>query len=307
MRRSLPVSNTRTLGTVQQQFVGARRITGGNVLVLGGGGSGLPQAGDQYCAVLAIQPVNYLLMAPEEQEAIITAFRSLINSLSFPLQILSRVTPLDVQPYLAQLRRRLEQQAQPGKERTVALLGELITDNIAFVQQLATRRRLLERHFYIVIPAHAAAAPFSGRLWARLRQGLGWFRRHAPQEALVQQGRAEVVARGQLDLRVSQVLKLLGKVGLVARRVQGLELAQLYQSCLVPQQAQRAPLAPAIFASLGGPPQARAPRSWARHRQQRGTPPVAAAGASGGGRTRKPPRWRRRPPNCATPATRCPP
>ena len=265
------MTNARKLGSVQQQFVGARGIAGGNVLVLGSAeASLLPRASDQYCAILDVKPINYLLLAPDEQDAIIVGFRSLINSVSFPWQILTRITPLDVQPYLDQLQGRVDQaRAQPG---TVAapLLAELTEENIGFVQQLATRRRLLERHFYLVIPAQAAEEQsLQAVLWSRVQASLGVLRRRPAREYVLQFARQQGIARSQLDLRVSQMQKLLAKVGLEARRVQGVALAQLYASCLVPHHAHQAPLSAEILASLDRPTQARAPRSWAPHRATR--------------------------------------
>lgn len=258
----------RQWGSVQQQFSGVRGIIGSNVLVLGQGegSSTLPRATDHYCAVIEVKPVNYLLMAPEEQEAIITGFRSLINTLSFPVQILTRVTPLDLVPFLAHLRSRAEAFHQHPAHPNAGLLANLTTDAVAFVQLLATRRRLLERHCYLIIPAATSNEQSMGQLvMARLHLIL---RRHPTRAQVFADLRQQSMARSQLDMRVAQVLKLLASVGLDARRVERLALAHLYYSCLSPQQAHTSPLTPEALASIQRPTEARAPRSWAAHRQR---------------------------------------
>src|SRR5260370_26031127 len=60
-------------------------------------------------------------------------------------------------------------------------------------------------------------------------------------------------ARHQRDLRVTEVTRQLGRMGLSARRLRGRELVQLYYSCLTPQRAARHPLSEQVLASAGAP------------------------------------------------------
>lgn len=256
---------------VQDSFLGIRALVGDDTLAVGDddGRTSFPRVGDRYCAVVEVVPVNYLLASPEEQEQIILGYRRLLNALAFPIQILVRVTPLNLQPYLTQLQTRQEELAQqrtPG----APLLKDLTADAMQFVSGLATRRRLLERHFYLVIPAETAADPFRAQtLWALLQQGVRQVRFRRTHPSFVQAIQHQALARNQLSVRVNQVLGLLAASGLEARRLHGLALAQLYQSCLLPQRAQVAPVTSEQLAAVGMPSQARAPRSWRVHRQAR--------------------------------------
>jgi hypothetical protein len=65
----------------------------------------LRRAGD--CrAVLEAQSVNFALRSDEEKEGIMAGYRAFLNSLSYPIQVLVRILPTDVETYLAALRER---------------------------------------------------------------------------------------------------------------------------------------------------------------------------------------------------------
>ena len=56
--------------------------------------------GGDFRAIVEAIPVNYALKAAEEQEAILAGYRRWLNGLSYPVQILVRVVPTDVDRYL---------------------------------------------------------------------------------------------------------------------------------------------------------------------------------------------------------------
>ncbi|MBA3822286.1 MAG: ATP-binding protein [Ktedonobacterales bacterium] len=262
------------LGSTQQQFVGAWALVGDDTLCLGtpDRDSTLPRVADQFCAVLAITPLNYMLRSAEEQETIISSYLSFLNALPFPVQILVRVLKLDLEPYLARLGEhatRLAAEHEAASRHEDAVLLELTQDNIAFVRSLATRRRLLERHFYVVIPTTPATEMSGVSRLEILWRHLARLRPRSTEDRLLQGLQWQAVARQQLDLRVREVARQLGRVGLGAQRLRGTELVNLYYSCLTPQKATQHPLAAATIAGAQLPPSARAPRAWRRHRTRR--------------------------------------
>jgi hypothetical protein len=99
-------------------------------------------------------------------------------------------------------------------------------DHAAFVQGLARQRTLLERRFYVVVPAeNAPRVGWSGRFG----RGGG---RTADDEP-----RREA-ARRQLTFRCEDIRRQLARCGLGARRLGDLELAQLYLACWSPERAR---------------------------------------------------------------------
>src|SRR5260370_18554952 len=93
--------------SVQRDVVRLRE-TSGDMLCLYAPGSPTRRS---YRAVLEVAPINLVLKAENEQEAIIERFGALIRSLSFPLQVLVRNHRLDLVPYIRHLLIRL------GEER----------------------------------------------------------------------------------------------------------------------------------------------------------------------------------------------
>jgi hypothetical protein len=166
----------------------------------------------QYRAVLEVSRVHFGLQGESEQEAIVGGFAAFLNSLSFPTQVLVRVLPIDIDGYIGELERRARHELPED-------LAALARDHVVFVRRLARNRTLLERHFYLVVPAETEATT-SRRAWSLVR-------RRASRDA--------AAARKQLVIRCEEVERQLGRCGLVARRLSNNELAQLYYACWCPE------------------------------------------------------------------------
>ena len=171
-------------------------------------------AGDQYRAVLEVGSVNFALQGDGEQEATVAGFAAFLNGLTFPVQILVRVLPIDLDGYLGELERQARGLPEP--------LAELGRDHVLFLRRLARSRTLLERRFYLVVPAQAPT-PAARRGWplGRRPADLG-----------------EDAARRQLTFRCEEVGRQLGRCGLAVRRLDDADLAQLFYACWCPELAR---------------------------------------------------------------------
>lgn len=169
-------------------------------------------AGGHYRAVLEVGGLNFGLQGEAEQEAVVAGYAAFLNSLSFPVQVLVRVQPIDIDGYIEQLERRARHELPDD-------LAGLARDHVAFVRRLARNRTLLERRFYLVVPAQDAA-PSARRGWPFGRRAAGpdW-----------------PAARKQLTFRCEEVERQLGRCGLAVRRLGSEELAQLYYACWCPE------------------------------------------------------------------------
>jgi len=107
-----------------------------HLVILKDGSSGL---------VLQISAINFGLLSEEEQDALIFSYASLLNSLSFPVQILIRSIKKDITAYLELLDDRLQEtQSQKLKEQIIKYRS--------FVRSLVKKNNVLEKKFYVVIP-----------------------------------------------------------------------------------------------------------------------------------------------------------
>ena len=99
----------------------------------------------RYCVGLEVTGINVALYSVEAQARVYDAYQRFLNGLEFPLQVLSRITPIDSRNYEPLL--QLEQQMQ--SLRGTPRLATLAQQNLRFLrQQLAACMQV--RHFVIV-------------------------------------------------------------------------------------------------------------------------------------------------------------
>jgi hypothetical protein len=197
--------------SVQSVRLGLEAIRDGVVGLVGG----------DYRAVLEVSGTASPFDDDLRLEAVLAGFATFLNGLSYPVQILVRASPVDLSRYVANLEER-------GRERLAGQLAALAHDHAAFVQGLARQRTLLERRFYLVVPAESLAS----RSWAS-RFSHGRDARDRDRE----EPRRDA-ARHQLSFRCDDLTRQLGRCGLATRRLDDLELAQLYLACWSPERAR---------------------------------------------------------------------
>ena len=115
------------------------------------------------CLILSISAVNFGLLSEKEQEATIFAYAGLLNSLTFPIQILIRSQKKDVSSYLRIL------QVEENKQINEKLKNQ-IQKYRTFIEATVKENNVLDKKFYIAIPfsslelgIKAAPASFGGK------------------------------------------------------------------------------------------------------------------------------------------------
>lgn len=96
-------------------------------------------------AVLLVSSINFALKSEDEQEAIIQAYMTFLNSLEYPIQIVIQSRRMNIDAYMNRLIER---------ERTVEndLLRAQIGDYRAFVMELVDLGQIMQKMFYLVVP-----------------------------------------------------------------------------------------------------------------------------------------------------------
>lgn len=117
-----------------QRFIGIEDIQDDIVL--------LP--GHQACQVIEVIATNFSLQSAEEQEVRILSYASLLNSLSFPIQIVILSRKLDISAYIDLLEDEAVKTTNPK-------LGEHIKQYKNFISDLVKNNVVLDKKFYIVI------------------------------------------------------------------------------------------------------------------------------------------------------------
>lgn len=179
-------------------------------------------------ATLVIQAnaVNFDLLSEKEQDAMIAAYSALLNSLSFPLQIVIRSRKLDISGYLAAIEQQAQTQSNP-------YLREKISSYKEFVGGLVQKGEVLDKRFYLAIPHHElTVTPTS--IFDHLRRFIGL--KAKPRTI----GKAGLLQRAKTDLEPKRdhLIKQLNRLGIKARQLTTPELIELFYEIYNPEQAR---------------------------------------------------------------------
>jgi hypothetical protein len=160
---------------------------------------------NEYRAVLRLSSINFELKSEEEQDALIENYQSFLNSLSCPLQIIVRIRELDMDKYLSDL----ESWLLDEKEE---IYRAQIQNYSSFIQSLVNDNKILTRNFYIIVP-------------------------HSIKDRNVFE-----LVKQQLNLSCDIVAKGLLRLDIQSRRLNSLEILDLFYSFYNPYQAKSQPI-----------------------------------------------------------------
>lgn len=154
--------------------------------------------GRSACSLLEVSSVNFFLLSQDEQNARIYGYMSLINSLSFALQIVIVSKRIDLSAYLSSLDHKIQITQNPR-------ISEHLTMYRDFIQELVKGEGLLDKKTYVVIPFNSLElGPVAGK---------------KDYNAKV----AEVIASKRANI-VAQIERM----GLTSRVLKSAELARVY-------------------------------------------------------------------------------
>lgn len=173
---------------------------------------------DGSCAiVLSTTAVNFGLLSEKEQEGLIYAYASLLNSLTFPIQVLIRTQQKDISSYLELLKEQEQKQKNPK-------LANSISKYRTFVEQTVKERNVLDKKFYVVIPFSSLEIGVSTNvLFGSKKRGLPY-----PKEFIYD--KATLVLSPKKD----QLVRLLGRLGLRSEQLSTQQLMKLFFSIYNP-------------------------------------------------------------------------
>ena len=171
-------------------------------------------------AVLLVSSINFALKSEDEQEAIIQAYMSFLNSLEFPIQIVIQSRRMNIDAYM----NALKEQEQKSEND---LLRAQISDYRTFVGELVELGQIMQKRFYVVLPYD----PLSNKrknFWTRLSESLS----PAASAKLNEKQLADRIE--QLMRRVDVVQGELNSMGLASVRLDTQSLIELYYNVYNP-------------------------------------------------------------------------
>ena len=169
--------------------------------------------GNNACLIVQITATNFSLLSKEEQDARVFSYASLLNSLSFQIQILIRSKNVELTPYL----KLLEAEAQ---KTTNPKLKIFITQYKEFVENIVKQSTVLDKQFYIVLPysfletgTPTSALSSLGKSKTKNEQDLDEFFHQA---------------KGALHGKAESLMAQLDRLGLRARMLEREDLTKLF-------------------------------------------------------------------------------
>ncbi len=157
----------------------------------------------KYCAILAVASTNYALKNPEEQKALIFGYQNFLNQLEFDIQILMQSRKMNIDSYLEELRKVMEQQ-------TNELLRVQTAEYIEFIGKLIESASVMNKSFYVIVPywpGGAATAKSAGGL-------LSLFSRGSAKQEITDRLKNFEASKAKLDQRVATVAGGFSSIGL---------------------------------------------------------------------------------------------
>lgn len=175
------------------------------------------------CLVLQTTALNFGLLSESEQDATIYAYAALLNSLTFPIQILIRSQRKDISSYLELLAGVEDKQTNP-------LLQKQTKKYRRFVEETVKKNNVLDKRFFVVIPF------FSFELG--VKQTLG--RTLLPKKVKLPFAKAYILQKAKTSLypKRDHLLRQFSRIGLSARQLTTHELISLFYEIYNPEIAE---------------------------------------------------------------------
>ena len=160
--------------------------------------------------VLQTTAVNFGLLSEAEQDATIFAYAGLLNSLSFPIQIVIRSKKMDISHYLDLLDQVVDRQQNP-------LLKDQILKYKAFIEATIKENKVLDKRFYIIIPFSPLELGLKGGMSLTASKKPPF-----PKEYILDR------AKTALYPKRDHLIKQLARIGLKAQQLTTQQLVELY-------------------------------------------------------------------------------
>ncbi len=156
-------------------------------------------------SVLTVSGINFGLLSEAEQDIVIGQFKSFLDGLDFPIQILIVSRLENIQNYLKILHLKLETEINP-------LIKFQLEEYISFLEDYTTNNKILQKRFYIVVPYDPLSA------------SLGPLGKLQKKESQTESFKVQLE---QLESRIIYVTHTLSTIGLMIRRLEDEEILEL--------------------------------------------------------------------------------
>ena len=178
--------------------------------------------------VMSTTAVNFDILSEAEQDATIYAYGALLNSLSFPVQILIRSKRADITSYFHKLEEAEASQPNPDLKRQIQGYED-------FIKSTVQQKTVLDKRFYLIIT------------FSPVELGIKVIKA----QALAKSKKAQLIADAKITLmpKRDHLIKQTARLGLSSRQLTTQELIELFYDIYnpAPSGTQHVLLDPASY------------------------------------------------------------
>ncbi len=170
--------------------------------------------------VIQTSSVNFDLLSEQEQTSKIMAFAGLLNSLSFPLQVLVKTNRIDITKYIDYLKAETQRALSPGLRKQLNIYTE-------FIQNLILHHEVLDKKFFLIISHYGA-----GELTNPIQLA------KAQQDDAVLFNKQKLVEQAKIKLyfKRDHLIKQLSRMGLTGHQLDTEQLIDLFYDIYNPKE-----------------------------------------------------------------------
>ncbi len=161
--------------------------------------------------VIATTAVNFGLLSEKEQESLIFAYAGLLNSLSFPIQVVIKSQQKDITAYIKLLEDAEQKQKNPKMKTSIHSYR-------GFIESTVKEKNVLDKKFYLIIPFSSLELGVSANvLFGSKKRGLPYPKEYVYERALT-----------VLIPKKDHLLRLIGRLGLRGEQMNNERLVKLF-------------------------------------------------------------------------------
>ena len=173
-------------------------------------------------AVLQLNSINFELLSAREQDAVISAFAGILNSLNFTLQVVVKSRAMNIEKYINKLQKIETKITDPLLKKQAIAYRNFVSNTIVV-------NKVLDKKFYLVVPSgyseyeNLGSGPFE--FFSRLLGNQNKRATYVDIDGAIQK------ARSDLTPKIDTLVREFEKIHINCRKLGTEELIKLYYEC----------------------------------------------------------------------------
>lgn len=169
-------------------------------------------------AVIEAGAINFDLLSQREQDAAILAYSGLLNSLTFPIQVVIRSRIMNISDYIKKI-----------QKAEIKIEGELLRQAAQnyrkYVESIVQNYSILDKKFFVAVSYNKSVTLPTNSAFGWIKDLFGLTHKD---QGKINVGEVINKAKPELDPRVEHVIREFKRINIPAKRLSSEELIRLY-------------------------------------------------------------------------------